>query len=125
MNELTAVLTVASRDVVKLLRNRSRLAFTVIFPFASVAVMGGMLQGNLGPAAGIDFVGFVFTGVLGMTLFQQSAQGLVSLIRDRETDFSQEMFVAPISRYSIVFGKVLGETFGALLQVLPMFPLAL
>ena len=125
MNELSAVLTVASRDVVKLLRDRVRLIFTVVGPFVFIALMGGTLQGNLGRAAGFNFVTFIFTGVLGMSLFLNASQGLISLVQDRENDFSQEMFVAPISRYSIVFGKVLGETFGALLQSLPMIGLAL
>jgi len=125
VNEVSAVLTVASRDVVKLLRDRVRLIFTVVGPFVFIALMGGTLQGNLGRAAGFNFVTFIFTGVLGMSLFLNASQGLISLVQDRENDFSQEMFVAPISRYSIVFGKVLGETFGALLQSLPMIGLAL
>lgn len=125
MNDLSAVLAVASRDVVKLMRDRTRLVFTAVFPFIFIGLMGGTLQGNLGRAAGFNFIGFVFTGVLGMTLFQSTAQGLISLIQDRETDFSQEMFVAPISRYSIIFGKVLGETLVALSQGLPTVVLAL
>ena len=123
--ELTAVATVASRDMVKLLRDRTRMAFTVVFPFIFIGLMGGTLQGNLGRAAGFNFIGFIFTGVLGMTLFQSAAQGLISLIQDRENDFSQEMFVAPISRYSIVFGKILGETLVAFSQSLPTIALGL
>ena len=40
----------------------------------------------------------------------------MSLISDRENDFSQEMFVSPISRYSIIIGKILGESLVALPQ---------
>jgi ABC-2 type transport system permease protein len=125
VNELSAVLTVASRDMVKLLRDRTRLAFSVVFPFVWIGLLGATLQGNLGRAAGFNFVSFIFTGVLAMGPFQSAAQGLVSLIQDRESDFSQVMFVAPISRYSIVVGKVLGETFAAFLQVPPMIVIAL
>jgi ABC-2 type transport system permease protein len=35
---------------------------------------------------------------------------------DREQDFSQEIFVSPISRYSIIFGKILGESLVAFPQ---------
>jgi ABC-2 type transport system permease protein len=121
---VSAILTIASRDIVKLLRDRARLGFMVVFPVIFIGLMGGTLQGNLGRAAGFNFIGFVFTGVLGMTLFQSSAQGLISLIQDRENDFSQEMFVAPISRYAIVFGKITGETVVAFLQSLPTIALA-
>jgi len=39
---------------------------------------------------------------------------------DRQNDFAQELFVSPVSRYSIVFGKILGETMVAVAQVMPM-----
>jgi ABC-2 type transport system permease protein len=125
MTDLSAILTIASRDLLKLLRDRTRLVFTLVFPFIFIVLMGGTLQGNLGRAAGFNFIGFIFTGVLGMTLFQSAAQGLISLIEDRETDFSQEMFVSPISRYSIVFGKILGETMVSFIQAIPTIALAL
>ena len=125
MTDLSPILTIASRDLLKLLRDRTRLVFTLVFPFIFIVLMGGTLQGNLGRAAGFNFIGFIFTGVLGMTLFQSAAQGLISLIEDRETDFSQEMFVSPISRYSIVFGKILGETMVSFIQAIPTIALAL
>jgi len=124
MRELNAVVAIAARDITKLFRDRARLIFSVIFPMILVGLLGGTLQSNLGRAAGFNFIGFVFTGILGMTLFQSAAQGLISLIEDRENDFSQEMFVSPISRYSIVFGKIVGETGVAVLQALPTFVLA-
>ncbi len=124
MSELNAVLAIASRDFLKLIRDRARLVFSFIFPIVLVGLMGGTLQSNLGKAAGFNFIGFIFTGILGMTLFQSAAQGLISLVEDRENDFSQEMFVSPISRYSIVFGKILGETGVAFVQSLPTFVLA-
>lgn len=125
MTEVNAILAIASRDVLKLLRDRNRLVFTLVFPVIFIGLMGGTLQSNLGRAAGFNFIGFIFTGVLGMTLFQSAAQGLISLIEDRENDFSQEMFVSPISRYSIVFGKILGETVVAFVQAVPTIMLAL
>jgi ABC-2 type transport system permease protein len=125
MNELNAVLTVASREVVKLVRDPGRLAFTVVISFVWIGLMGGALQNNLGRAASFDFIAFYFTGVLGGTLFLNAAQGLVSLIQDRESDFSQEMFVAPVSCYSIVLGKVLGESLSVFLQGLSMIAIAL
>jgi ABC-2 type transport system permease protein len=36
------------------------------------------------------------------------------LIADREEDFSQEIFVSPVSRYAIVAGKIIGEALVAL-----------
>jgi ABC-2 type transport system permease protein len=125
VNEINAVAAIASRDLFKFLRDRSRLIGTFVLPFLLMGLMGGTLQLNLGRAAGFNFVGFTFTGVLGMTIFQSSSQGVVSLLEDRQNDFAQEIFVSPVSRYSIVFGKILGETLVALAQALPLIAFAL
>jgi ABC-2 type transport system permease protein len=116
MSELGPILAIAQRDLMKLLRDRPRMISTLVFPIFLIGILGGSLQSNLGRSVGFNFLAFTFTGVLGMTLFQSSAQGVISLITDRESDFSQEMFVSPISRYSIVFGKILGESLVALPQ---------
>lgn len=62
MSEVNAILTIASRDVLKLTRDRTRLVFSLVFPFIFIGLMGGTLQGNLGRAAGFNFIGFIFTG---------------------------------------------------------------
>lgn len=116
MIELNAILTIAYRDFMKLLRDRARLVGTFVFPLVFIGIMGGSLQSNLGGVAGYDFQAFVFTGVLAQTIFASTAQGLISLVEDRENDFSQEMFITPISRYSIIIGKILGESLVAFPQ---------
>jgi ABC-2 type transport system permease protein len=120
MNEMNAVAAIASRDLVKFLRDRTRLIGAFVFPFLLMFLMGGTLQLNLGKAAGFNFIGFTFTGVLGMTIFQSSAQGIASLLDDRVNDFAQEMFVSPVSRYTIVIGKIIGESLVALAQAIPL-----
>jgi ABC-2 type transport system permease protein len=120
MSELNAIAAIASRDILKFARDRARLVGAFIFPFLLMFLMGGTLQLNLGKAAGFNFIGFTFTGVLGMTIFQSSSQGIASLLDDRQTDFAQEMFVSPVSRYSIIFGKILGESMVALAQAVPL-----
>lgn len=112
----SAVFVIAQRDLLKLLRDPPRIIYSLIFPLLMIAVLGGSLQENLGASAGYNFLTFTFTGVLAQTLFMSPAQGVISLIEDRENDFSQEMFVSPVSRYAILFGKVLGETLVAIPQ---------
>lgn len=116
--ELNAILTIAYRDFIKFLRDRSRIIATFIFPFIFIAVLGGSLQSNLGSKLGYDFLLFTFIGVLAQTLFQSTAAGIISLVEDRENDFSQEMFVSPISRFSIILGKILGESLVSIVQVI-------
>ncbi|HEX2970875.1 MAG TPA: ABC transporter permease [Tepidisphaeraceae bacterium] len=116
MSEINAIFAISYRDLLKLLRDPVRMASTFVFPLIFIAILGGSLQANFGSSAGYNMLTFVFTGVLAQTLFQSTAQGVISLLEDRENDFSQEIFVSPISRYSIVFGKVLGEALVAIPQ---------
>lgn len=125
MRELNVVMALAGRDVLKFFRDPGRLVAAVVFPLAMIFLLGGTLQLNLGRAVGFNFISFTFTGFLGMTLFQSTAQGITSLMDDRQNDFAQEIFVSPVSRYSIVFGKIIGETLVAITQVLPMVVLAI
>ncbi len=125
MKELNAIFTIAYRDWIKLLRDRARIISSFIFPLVFIGILGSSLQANLSSDVGYNFLVFVFTGVLGQTLFQSTASGIISLIEDRENDFSQEIFVSPISRYSILFGKILGESMVAMTQLIGIFAFGL
>ncbi|MGH2345612.1 MAG: ABC transporter permease [Chloroflexota bacterium] len=125
MNELSAMAAIAGRDLLKFLRDRSRVVLSFLVPFLLMFLLGGTVQRNLGSATGFNFISFTFTGVLGMTIFQSSVQGIASLLDDRQNDFARELFVAPVSRYTIVCGKILGETVIALAQTVPLVAIAL
>lgn len=116
MRELNAIATMAYRDVMKLLRDPARLMASFLFPLLFIVILGGSMQANVGEQLGYNFLSFVFVGVFAQTLFQSAAMGVVSLIDDREHDFSQEIFVSPISRYTIILGKIVGETLVAWTQ---------
>ena len=116
MSELSAVLTLAHRDLIKLMRDRTRIIADFSFPLIFIGILGPTLQAGFGEAAGVNLLYFIFTGVLAQTVWQSSALGVISLLADREQDFSQEIFVSPISRYTIVFGKILGESLVAMPQ---------
>jgi ABC-2 type transport system permease protein len=116
MLSFNAIIAIACRDLTKLLRDRLRLVASFVFPFMFIGVLGGGLSASFGDRLGFQFLPFVFVGALAQTMFQSSAAGVISLIRDRETDFSKELFVAPVSRYGIVLGKIIGESLVSLAQ---------
>ncbi len=115
---LDEIAIIAYRDFLKFLKDKSRIIATFIFPVVFIGVLGNSLQSNLGKGVGFNLILFTFTGVLAQTLFQSSSSGIISLIEDRENDFSQEIFVSPISRYTIILGKVVGESLVALAQAI-------
>ncbi len=114
--EVNAIVTITYRDVLKFARDPSRLLASIILPVLFIGLFGEGLQATLGPNLGYNYLTFVFLGVFAQTLFQSTALGIVSLIEDRENDFAQEIFISPISRYSLVFGKILGESLVAFAQ---------
>lgn len=123
MSELSAVLTLAHRDFVKLLRDRTRIIADFSFPLIFIGILGPMLQAGFGDRSGVNLTHFIFTGALAQTVWQSAALGVISLLMDREQDFSQEIFVSPISRYSIILGKILGESLVALPQAIAIVAL--
>ncbi len=114
--ELSALLAIAQRDVTKLLRDRPRLAVNLAFPVLLIGGLGAVLQPTVGAVTGLNAVTLAFTGVLAASLFQSAAAGMISIVEDRETDFSRELFVTPVSRLTLVTGKVAGETLVAFCQ---------
>lgn len=125
LHEFNAIIAIAYRDFVKFLKDKQRMIFSLIFPLIFIAALGGSLNANLEQDVGYNFLTFIFVGMLAQTLFQSTASGVISLIEDRENDFSQEIFVSPISRYSIIAGKILGESAVAMVQLLGIFLIGL
>ncbi|MFH1246220.1 MAG: ABC transporter permease [Candidatus Liptonbacteria bacterium] len=116
INELNCIFALAYREVLHFSREKARIVVTFIFPVVLIGILGVAMQSNLSKAAGYSFITFAFTGVLGQILFQNTALGVLSLKRERGVDMTQENFVAPVSRVSIILGKIIGESVVALAQ---------
>jgi ABC-2 type transport system permease protein len=95
VHEVGALAAIAQRDLTKLLRDRLRLAVSLALPVALILGIGNILQPTVGRVTGLNAVTLAFTGVLAATLFQSAAAGMISLVEDRDTDFSRELFVTP------------------------------
>jgi ABC-2 type transport system permease protein len=114
--QLSGLAAIAWRDIVKLVRDRARLAVNLAFPVLLVLGLGGVLQPTVGRVTGLNAVTLAFTGVLAATAFQSAAAGMISIVEDRETDFARVLFIAPVRRLTLVSGKIAGETLVALAQ---------
>lgn len=47
-------------------------------------------------------------------LFMITSMGMTSMADDHDINFNQEMLVSPVSRYSLVVGKIFGAMFAAI-----------
>lgn len=125
MLEANATLTIAARDVARSLRSRGQLVMFLLFPVLFMGVLGGSLAQNLGAGADFNLLQFILFGMVVTTGYQMTMGTITSLIEDRENDFTQEIFVAPISRYSIIIGKITGGMFSSLVALVGVFLVAL
>jgi ABC-2 type transport system permease protein len=103
---MLAAMSLCRRDVVRFLRQRSRIIGVLGTPLIFWALIG----------SGFNYMGYLFPGTLVQILLFASIFSTISIIQDRQTGFLQGVLVAPVSRASIVLGKVLGGTAIALTQ---------
>jgi ABC-2 type transport system permease protein len=75
----------------------------------------GNLIGSVAP--GVDFIQFMYPGIIAMGVLTTSLFAGVSVVWDREFGFLRELLVAPLGRTGIVLGKAVGAAAIALLQV--------
>lgn len=117
MGELEGIYTIWRRENIRFLRYKSRIVTSVITPLLWLIVFGTGFGATVrfGGITG-GYQAFLFPGIIGMTVLFSSLFSGVSVITDRQYGFLKEMFVAPISRSSIVFGKALGASTTAMIQ---------
>jgi ABC-2 type transport system permease protein len=123
--DLNAVIAIAAREVMNFVRTPSQIAFVLIFPVIFLGVLGGNLEQNLGGSVDFNFMQFMFFGVVVSTLYQATFTSVIKLIEDRENDFTQVIFVAPISRYAMILGKIFGGTVTSFLSLVGLLFMAL
>jgi ABC-2 type transport system permease protein len=114
----TAIYVLWLREMKRYVRAKSRIIGSLLQPLFFLVFLGLGFNRMAVPGmkAGVDYLQFLVPGILGMTLlFSSSMQGL-SLLWDREFGFLKEIMVAPVSRTSIVLGRIAGGTTTTLMQ---------
>jgi len=116
--EINVVITIMSRDITLFFKSPGMLIFSLAMPIVMMGMLGGSLSQNMSGGLGFDYKQYMLIGMLVNMLFMSTTSGISSLVEDHVTDFTQEMMISPISRYSIVIGKILGSSFGAIVGML-------
>lgn len=116
---------VSYRELLRFVNERSRIVSSLAFPLLFLVIFGAGFANVIGTVApGVDFIQFMYPGIIAMTVLTSSLFAGVSVVWDREYGFLREIMVAPIGRSGIVLGKAIGATVTALLQVVIMLVLA-
>ena len=98
-------------------RARSRSRFTIIFPVLFIGILGGSISQNLGASLPYAYLPFMLIGMIANSMYQGTISGITNLVEERENDFTAELFVAPISRYAVLLGKLIGSGVAALVSL--------
>jgi ABC-2 type transport system permease protein len=109
---------VGYRELLRFVSERSRMVGSFAQPLIFLVIFGagfGNLIGSVAP--GVDFIQFMYPGIIAMGVLTTSLFAGVSVVWDREFGFLRELLVAPLGRTGIVLGKAVGAAAIALLQV--------
>lgn len=111
-----AIYVVLLRELKRYWRAKARIISSVAQSFFFLALFGLGLGGFVGRFGGVNYLSYLAPGIIGMGLLFGSVFSGVSVIFDRQFGFMKEMLVAPVSRTSIILGKILGGAITASIQ---------
>ena len=116
---------VAFRELLHFISDRTRIISSLMFPLMFLVVFGAGFSRIVGGlAGGVDFIHFIYPGILAMTVLTSSLLSGTSVVVDREHGFLKEVLVAPLSRVGVILGKALGGSLTSLLQGMIMLVIA-
>lgn len=116
---------VAYRELLRFVQERSRMFSSFIMPLLFLVIFGAGFNRIIGALTpGVDFIQFMYPGIIAMTVLMNSVMSGLSVVWDREFGFLKEILVAPLGRSGIVLGKALGAAAVAVMQGIIMLVLA-
>ena len=124
---MLAVATLWRREIVRFLRQRSRVVGALVQPIVFWILLGGGLSASFRPPgapAGTGYLEYFFPGTIALVLLFTAIFATIAVVEDRRSGFLQGVLVAPVGRRSIVLGQALGATTLAVVQGLLFLALA-
>jgi len=116
---------IAYRELVRFVADRPRMFSSFSMPLIFLLIFGagfGRLIGQMMP--GVDYIQFMYPGILAMTVLMTSIMSGISIVWDREFGFLKEVLVSPLSRSGVLAGKAIGAAIIAMVQGAIMLVLA-
>jgi len=124
---MSGVLALWWREIVRFVRQRSRLIGAGAQPLLFWLLLGGGFYASFRPAGTPDEVGalqYFYPGILTLVLLFTAIFSTIAVVEDRKSGFLQGVLVAPIGRGGIVLAQVLGGSTLAVVQAALLLVLA-
>lgn len=125
VREINALVAIAAREIMRFIKSPGSIIINILFPIITLGIMGGSLSQNLAGNIGYNFLQFVMIGMIVFNMFMGTVSGITSLIVEREMNLTQELYVSPISRYTIILGKMIGSGFSSMFTLIGVLIVAL
>ena len=102
--------TLWQREIVRFYRQKARVAGVIASPLIFWVVLGAGFANSFSTGGGRSshYLAYFFPGSVAMIVLFTAIFSMMSLIQDRNEGFLLSVLAAPVSRSSIVLGKVLG-----------------
>lgn len=114
---LRTVKIIWERELIRFWRDKGRLFITVFQPLMYLFIFGTGLRQTLARGNfGVDFVQFMYPGIVAMSVMSIAFFATISTVWDREFGFLKEILVAPVPRTAIALGKTAGAMTMAVIQ---------
>ncbi len=120
-HNLLATWTLLQREIVRFLRQRNRIIGALGSPVIFWLLIGSGVGRSFqmpGAAESITYMRYFYPGTMLMIVLFTAIFSTISIIEDRQAGFLQGVLVAPVSRASIAWGKILGGAVLAMGQAL-------
>ena len=107
------------REIIRFVRQRSRLVGAFAQPLVFWLLLGGGFSASFRPPgmpADVSALQYFYPGIIALVLLFTAIFATIAVVEDRKAGFLQGVLVAPIPRASIVLGQALGGTTLAVVQ---------
>jgi ABC-2 type transport system permease protein len=119
VSDLRAIRAVSYREVIRFLRAKSRIVSSIAIPLIWFCAFGLGLGSAFGVRHGdLGYAEFLAPGIVAMTVLFASTLSGISIIVDKEFGIIKELLIAPVSRVSLVLGKLMGGMITSLLRAI-------
>ena len=118
--ELLAVYAIWWREIKVFQREKSRVVSSIVQPLMWLFLFGSGVGASVN-VGGVNYQDYIYPGILAMSVLFGSVFFGLYIVWDRKLDVLKAVLVAPVSRISIFFGKVLGGCTDVTIQVVILF----
>lgn len=127
MSLFLPVMSLLRREIVRFIRQRSRVTGALIQPLLFWLLLGSGLRASFRPPGtpeGTNYAEYFYPGIIVLTILFTAIFATIAVIQDRRGGFLQGVLVAPVPRSGIVLGQALGATSLALMEGIILLALA-